>query len=82
MSGDLVHTWRKNSREEVRATLQTFKDYRLADVRVYVVAENEEPKPTRKGIAVRVVDLPKLKQSVDALVAAVEAEAAAEAKAA
>jgi hypothetical protein len=77
MTGHVVHAWRKNGREEIRASLETFKGHRLAHVRVYVVEDSEKPKPTTKGIAVKVADLPKLKQSVDALVAAAELEAEA-----
>ena len=72
MTGRVVHTWRKNGREEVKASLETFKGYRLAHVRVYV-----DDEPTPKGIAVRLDQLPALKQSVDALLAAVEGEAEA-----
>ncbi len=76
MSG-VVHTWRKNGREEVRASLETFKGYELAHVRVYVLGEDgAEAKPTQKGIAVKLADLPKLKESVESLIAAVEAKAA------
>jgi hypothetical protein len=76
MTDRIVHTWQKNGREEVRASLETFKGHRLAHVRVYVQDEVNGPKPTNKGIAVRLEQLPKLKESVDSLIAAVEAEAA------
>jgi hypothetical protein len=77
MSDRVVHTWPKNAHEDVHATLGTYQGHQLASIRVYVVDENEQLRPTKKGISVRVEDLPKLKESVDALVAAVELEAEA-----
>jgi len=70
----VVYVFPKNSREEVRASLTTFKGHRLADLRVYAADENDVEHPTRKGIAVRVADLPKLLEAVQALI---EAERAA-----
>jgi hypothetical protein len=78
MNGRVVHVWRKNGREEVRASLETFKGYELAHVRVYVLGEDgAEAKPTQKGIAVKLADLPQLKESVDRLLAEVELTAEA-----
>jgi hypothetical protein len=71
----VVYSFPKNAREEIRATLTTFKGFRLADVRVYCADDNGDgDHPTRKGIAVRVEDLPKLLEAVQALL---EAERAA-----
>lgn len=71
--GTVVYSWPKNSREEVRATLSTFKGRQLADLRVYRADENDVDRPTRKGLAVRVEDLPKLLEAVEALIAAEQA---------
>jgi Transcriptional Coactivator p15 (PC4) len=71
----VLHRFRKNAREEVRATLGTFGGYELADIRVYVADERGEAQPTRKGIAVRVEDLPQLRAAVAALEDAVAASA-------
>jgi Transcriptional Coactivator p15 (PC4) len=76
MNGRVVHLWKKNRREEVRASLDVFKGRDVADIRVYVADENGEPRPTKKGICIRVDDLPRLRESVESLIAAVEAEAA------
>jgi Transcriptional Coactivator p15 (PC4) len=76
MNGRLVHLWKKNGREEVRASLDVFKGRPVADIRVYVADENGDLRPTKKGICVRVDDLPRLRESVESLIAAVEAEAA------
>jgi hypothetical protein len=73
MTDHIIYRFPKNSREEVWATLTTFKGHRLADIRVY--ADNgEEDIPTKNGISVRVEDLPKLLEAVQALI---EAERAA-----
>ena len=63
----VVYAWPKNSLEEVRATLSTFKGRRLADLRVWTT---DEDRPTKKGLAVRVEDLPRLLEAVEALIAA------------
>jgi hypothetical protein len=66
-----VYAWPKNSREEVRASLRTFKGHRLADIRVYAADdEGDGDHPTRKGICMRVGDLPRLLQAVQALIEA------------
>jgi hypothetical protein len=72
MSDRVVHSWPKNAHEDVHATLGDYHGHRLASIRIYVVDENDELRPTKKGISVRVEDLPKLRESVEALVAAVE----------
>ncbi len=69
-----VYRWRRNHREDVLATLSTFRGYRLADIRVYVADEGDEERPTRKGIAVRVEDLHHLRAAVEALVEAADEE--------
>lgn len=66
----LVYSFPKNAREEVRASLSTFHGHRLADIRVYVADSDDVDHPTKKGIAVKVADLPKLREAVDALIEA------------
>ena len=75
----VIYSWTKNSRDEIRATLSMFKGYALADIRVWTVDDREDERvhPTRKGISVRVGDLPKLLEAVQALVAATEQRRAA-----
>ena len=68
--GQVVHSWPKNSREEVRGTLREFKGLKLADVRVYAADDKDVDRPTRKGIAVQTRDLLKLRATVDALIEA------------
>jgi Transcriptional Coactivator p15 (PC4) len=79
MSDEPVYRWPKNSREEVRASLTTYRGHRLADIRVYVAddGDGDGDHPTKKGLAVRVQDLPRLREAVDALIEAHEEERAA-----
>lgn len=71
----VVHMWRKNDRERVLATLDTYRGYEIADIRVHVLSDGGLV-PTRKGISVRVEDLPRLREAVDALIEAQEFAAA------
>jgi hypothetical protein len=73
----VVYQWAKNRSEVVHAVLSTYNGHRLADLRVYVADEDGEPHPTRKGLAIRVEDLPRLRAAVDALIATEERRAAA-----
>jgi hypothetical protein len=66
----LVASFEKNSRETVCATLATWRGQRIADLRVYVDGDDGGPIPTRKGIAVRVEQLPDLRRLVDELILA------------
>jgi hypothetical protein len=69
----VVHTFVKNAFEEVRAYLQPYKGGQLAHIRVFKPDKNDVDRPTKKGIALSIRDLPKLAQAVDALLAATEA---------
>jgi hypothetical protein len=68
----VVHTFEKNSFDEVWAYLQPFRGNDLAHIRVFTLAD-DEMRPKKQGIAINVRDLPKLAEAVAALVAAVEA---------
>ena len=70
--GRVVFVFEKNSREEVRARLRTFKGHELADIRVFATNDDGDgDHPTKKGICVKVADLPKLLEAVRALIAEV-----------
>ena len=69
----VVYSFAKNTREELRATLTQHGGHDVADLRVHVA-----DRPTRKGLTLRVIDLPELRNAVDALIAAVEAEEASQ----
>ncbi len=68
----VVHTFVKNSFDEVRSYLQPFKGNDLAQIRVFTLGADDEMLPKKQGIAVNVRDLPKLAEAVAALVAAAE----------
>jgi transcriptional coactivator p15 (PC4) len=68
-----VYSWPKNHSEEVRATIGTFRGHRIASLRVYVANEDDELFPTKKGLSLRVADLPRLREAVDALIEAEQA---------
>jgi hypothetical protein len=69
----IVYTFRKNSREELRATLGEFGGFAVASLRVWIVPADGRttPTPTPKGLTVRVEHLPELRRAVEALIAAV-----------
>jgi len=69
---EVAAVFTKNASEQVWAYLQPYGLKHLAHVRVFVTNEDGEMVPTKKGIAVKPSDLPKLAQAVVALIAAVE----------
>jgi len=56
----IVGSFPKNNREEVRVTLSKFKGYDLVGVRQWFRNENDEPRPSKSGITIRVDLLPEL----------------------
>ncbi len=50
----------KNARESIRVSISEFKGYQLVDMRVFVEADDDEAKPTKKGLCVRVELIPQL----------------------
>ena len=58
----------KNAQEDVIVKLTTYNGHDLIDIRAWIRpipgVDGEEPKPTKKGISLRVEDIPKL---IDAL---------------
>jgi hypothetical protein len=73
----IVHSFEKNSRETIVASLKMYNGYRLADLRIYVENDEGEEVPTKKGLCVKVEDLPGLLEGVQALVEASEERVAA-----
>ena len=69
-----IGSFAKNSREEVRGYLTTYKDCRLAHIRIFVENADGAEVPTKRGIAIRVEQFEELKALVDALAGAVQAE--------
>lgn len=56
----LVGSFPKNNREEVRVSLSKFKGYDLLGVRQWYRNENDEPRPSKSGVTIRVDLLPEL----------------------
>ena len=55
--GELIHAFEKNSAEEVRVSLTTYKGREYLDIRAYYHGEDGQKHPTRKGITLS-LDLP------------------------
>jgi transcriptional coactivator p15 (PC4) len=69
---NVVHTFVKNSFDEVWTYLQPFRGKQFAHVRIFTSGDNDEMLPTRKGITVSLNDVPKLAEAVTALADAVK----------
>jgi hypothetical protein len=68
----VVHTFAKNSFDEVWTYLQPFRGELRAHVRIFTTASDDEMRPTKKGITVSVKDVPKLAEALTALVEALK----------
>jgi hypothetical protein len=68
-----VSTFSANGKGEVRAYVQEFNGRELAHIRHFIRNKDGLARPTKKGIAVDVGELPKLAKAVDALLATAEA---------
>jgi hypothetical protein len=69
----VVKVFAKNGFDEVWTYLQHFRGHDRAHIRVFTLGDDDEMYPTKQGITIRISDVPKLAQAVEALVAAVEA---------
>lgn len=69
-SNQVVFRFPKNTNEEVRATLSTYRGHDVADIRVYVSGDLE--RPTKKGLTLQIDQLPRLQEAVTALLAALK----------
>lgn len=66
--GDLlVATFPKNAREEVRISLSQYGGHNLANLRVWYQADDEQMKPGRHGLAIRLEKLAELRDALDRL---------------
>lgn len=50
--GKLIGTIPKNTLEQIRVGIEEYKGYHLLDIRVYFIADDDEPRPTKKGISI------------------------------
>jgi hypothetical protein len=67
-----VFSFPKNASGEYRARLFTYNGQRLGDIRLFQCNKDGEYVPTRKGVTVRVSQLPELLEAVQALIEADE----------
>ncbi len=67
MGEGILHRFRKNATEEVRATISTFKGVDYASIRVDYEAEPGVWHPTKKGLTIALDLLPELEKAVRAL---------------
>lgn len=73
--GEVIASFEKNSMEEVRISLTTYKGKNLIDLRVYYQPEDgEEKRPTKKGITISPEKFPELKKAMGALEKALQAK--------
>lgn len=64
----LIAKFPKNSTEEVRLQIVSYKGYDLIDLRVWLPGkDNGEGIPTRKGLSLNIELLPELKKAILAL---------------
>lgn len=63
----VVHQFQKNTQEQVRASISTYKGKQYADIRVHYEAGDGEWRPTKKGITIALDLLPDLEESVKRL---------------
>lgn len=57
-------TLRKNSREEVRVSLDEFKGMQLLNIRVWFAGDDGQMRPGKQGVAVRLELAPELMQAI------------------
>ncbi|WP_297754627.1 transcriptional coactivator p15/PC4 family protein [uncultured Shimia sp.] len=60
-----IATIPKNSKEEFRVSLDEFRGHQLLNVRVWYRAEDDEMRPGRQGIALRLALLPDLARALE-----------------
>lgn len=59
-----IATIRKNAREDLRVTLEEFRGHHLLNLRVWFEADNNEQRPGKQGVAIRLDLLPHLNQAL------------------
>lgn len=66
-----IFSFPKNSLEEVRASLTEFKGRQYIDLRVFYKAEDDEFRPTKKGLTLSPELIPELEEALHKLKEAV-----------
>ncbi len=67
MDSKIIYEFKKNAQEKVILSFTEFKGKQLIDLRVYYDAgkTEEDWRPSRKGVTVRLEFLPDLKEGID-----------------
>jgi len=66
-SGELIHAFEKNSGEEVRVSLTTYKGRQYLDIRAYYQGDDGQRHPGKKGITLSLDLLPELETGLSKL---------------
>lgn len=61
-----IATIRKNAREELSVTIDTFRGYELLNLRIWFEGDDGSMRPSKKGVAVRMDLLPELREALEA----------------
>lgn len=59
-----IATIRKNAREDLRVTLDDFRGHHLLNLRVWFYADDNEQRPGKQGVAIRLDLLPNLRAAL------------------
>lgn len=57
---DVIAVVKKNKNDEIRIAFTTYEEMNLVDCRVFTAFDGGEPRPTKKGVTVRIEKLPAL----------------------
>jgi len=68
--GRLIHSFQKNTVEQVRASFTIYKGKEYVDIRAYYEGDDGEWRPTRKGLTLAPGVLPELAAAVEKLLKA------------
>jgi len=68
METQLIHSFRKNDREEIRISFREYKERFYIDMRLYFLAEDRgEMCPSKKGLTLGIDFLPEIKLGITKL---------------
>lgn len=59
-----IATIRKNAREDLRVTLDEFRGHHLLNLRIWFETDDNEQRPGKQGVAIRLDLLPHLRQAL------------------
>jgi len=61
---EVIHSFQKNATEEVRVSLTEYLGHKLIDIRVYYQGEDNEFRPTKKGLSISVEKFSDLQEAI------------------